>query len=86
MESYKLSWSYGADFQFVLDEGGSEKEFVGNRDTDSVVWHCLDGLQARLVKLHPLTFTERVSLRWELYEDEQQDGEALTCFPPLRKC
>ena len=74
VETYSLSSSYGGDFEYFLDEDGTEKVFQGNRDTDSVVWHCLNYLQARFVKLHVLTFNERAAIRWDLHADTDQAG------------
>ena len=68
--SYKLSLNYGAGFQFVLnDDDGSERMFLGNQDSNTVVRNCLDYVQASSVKLHPQSWYNHISLRWELYED-----------------
>ena len=61
VRTYSISSSYGNDFEFVLNEDGSEKVFIGNRNMNSVVWNCLGLLQARYVKLHLCTKMDVVS-------------------------
>ena len=66
--SYKLATSQNGAFTFVsndLDE--SEKLFTANVDSNSIVEHCLDNIQAQFVRLYPQTWHSHMSLRWNVY-------------------
>ena len=66
--AYKLSTSYGGSYTFVLNDlDASEKLFAANVDSNSIVEHCLDNIQAQFVRLYPQTWHSHMSLRWNVY-------------------
>ncbi|KAL9954030.1 hypothetical protein ACROYT_G041518 [Oculina patagonica] len=67
---YKLQYSDdGLNFQYYRAHGQSvDKEFVGNTDLDTVVYHDLDPpIAARYFRFRPVTWHISVSMRVELY-------------------
>ncbi|KAL9954039.1 hypothetical protein ACROYT_G041527 [Oculina patagonica] len=67
---YKLQYSDdGLNFQYYTEQGQSaDKEFVGNTDLDTAVYHDLDPpIAARYVRFRPVTWHKAIAMRVELY-------------------
>ena len=67
--SYRFSHSVdGVTYTFVVECDGSERVFTGNSDRETVVEHVLEtAVAGRFVRIHPQTYYDRPSLRWEVY-------------------
>ncbi|XP_033118060.1 fibropellin-1-like isoform X3 [Anneissia japonica] len=68
VKSYKVSYSMDAtNWETILGTTGVPMEFVGNSDTDTAVTRLFpDGVHARFVRIHPLTWYGHISLRFEV--------------------
>ncbi|PFX13502.1 EGF-like repeat and discoidin I-like domain-containing protein 3, partial [Stylophora pistillata] len=67
---YKLQYSVdGVSFQYYREEGEhTDKEFDGNADQDTVVYHGLrPPITARFIRFRPKAWSGAVALRAELY-------------------
>ncbi|XP_058960954.2 EGF-like repeat and discoidin I-like domain-containing protein 3 [Pocillopora verrucosa] len=67
---YYVQYSYdGVKFEYYKENGQSlRKEFSGNQDRDTVVYHELNPpITARYIRFRPLTWQGLVSMRVELY-------------------
>ncbi|XP_078351746.1 lactadherin-like isoform X1 [Oculina patagonica] len=68
--NYKLQYSNnGVNFQNYRERGQNEdKEFAGNTDQDTVVYHVLNPpITARYIRFRPMAWYEHISMRVELY-------------------
>ncbi|KAL9989536.1 hypothetical protein ACROYT_G004098 [Oculina patagonica] len=67
---YKLQYSNDAvTFQYYKEQGQSQnKEFSGNTDSDTVVYHDLNPpITARYIRFRPVTWNFQIAMRVELY-------------------
>lgn len=66
--SYKLQYGNdGVNFQYYKKQG-EDKEFPGNSDRDTIVFHGLNPpINARYVRFRPESWQNHISLRVELY-------------------
>ncbi|XP_072177821.1 lactadherin-like [Diadema setosum] len=66
--TFKLSYSLnGKDWLFAAACENGDKIFVGNNDRDGEMVNDINPpLMARFVRIHPLTWHNAISLRWEL--------------------
>ncbi|XP_015762776.1 PREDICTED: EGF-like repeat and discoidin I-like domain-containing protein 3 isoform X1 [Acropora digitifera] len=70
VERYKLQYSNdGRDFEYYHEQGKSTaKEFTGNTDENSIVFHDLNPpIRARYIRFRPTAWHQRISMRVELY-------------------
>ncbi|XP_015772540.1 PREDICTED: EGF-like repeat and discoidin I-like domain-containing protein 3 isoform X4 [Acropora digitifera] len=70
VERYKLQYSNdGRDFEYYHEQGKSTaKEFTGNTDENSIVFHVLNPpVRARYIRFRPTAWHQRISMRVELY-------------------
>ncbi|KAL9976334.1 hypothetical protein ACROYT_G013624, partial [Oculina patagonica] len=78
--TYKLQYSNdGVNILNYRDEGQSEdKVFAGNTDQDSVVYRDLNPpISARYIRFLPVTWSDHISMRAELYGCPQECKEPL---------
>ncbi|KAL9968116.1 hypothetical protein ACROYT_G026448 [Oculina patagonica] len=67
---YKLQYSNdGLHFQYYREQGQTvKKEFAGNTDQDTVVYHQLNPpIKARYIRFRPVAWRSHISMRAELY-------------------
>jgi len=67
---YKLQYSDdGVSFQYYKEQGQTtDKEFVGNRDGNTVVYHDLNPpISARYIRFRPTAWESHISMRAEIY-------------------
>ncbi|KAL9957484.1 hypothetical protein ACROYT_G039122 [Oculina patagonica] len=67
---YKLQFGDdGTNFQYYRQQGQTtDKEFVGNTDQNTVVYHALNPpITARYIRFVPVDYHDRISMRVELY-------------------
>ncbi|XP_074626499.1 EGF-like repeat and discoidin I-like domain-containing protein 3 isoform X1 [Acropora palmata] len=70
VERYKLQYSNdGRDFEYYHEQGKSTaKEFTGNTDENSIVFHDLNPpIRARYIRFRPTAWHQCISMRVELY-------------------
>ena len=67
--SYKIYYSVDATtWQWILNEDGSERVFVGNVDYNNLVEREFGyTVVARYVRIYPADYYSHMSLRWEVY-------------------
>ena len=67
--SYKFAYSTdGVAYDYVRNDDGSDRVFVGNSDRHTVVEHIFDvPFIAQFVRLYPLAWHDQMCLRWEVY-------------------
>ena len=67
VQSYNISHSVNAkDFLFITDYDGSRKLFEGNHDAENSVTNTFGPYPARYVRLYPVDFHERPTLKWKI--------------------
>ncbi|KAM7452301.1 EGF-like repeat and discoidin I-like domain-containing protein 3 [Porites harrisoni] len=67
---YKVQYSNnGVNFQYYMEQGQAAiKEFVGNADQDTVVYHKLShAIKARYIRFQPTAWHGNISMRVEVY-------------------
>ncbi|EGC29182.1 hypothetical protein DICPUDRAFT_58954 [Dictyostelium purpureum] len=65
VSSYKLRYTFDNVSWFEYNNG---QVFNGNTDRNTVVTHVFQQpIRARSIAIHPVTFNNHISLRWELY-------------------
>ncbi|CAH3032614.1 unnamed protein product, partial [Porites lobata] len=67
---YKVQYSNnGVNFQYYMEQGqAAVKEFVGNSDQDTVVYHKLShAIRARYIRFRPTAWHGHISMRMEVY-------------------
>ncbi|XP_022809604.1 uncharacterized protein LOC111346591 [Stylophora pistillata] len=76
--SYKLQYGNdGVNFQYYKRQG-EDKEFPGNNDRDTIVFHGLNPpINARYVRFRPESWQNHISMRVELYGCLDECQEAL---------
>ncbi|XP_044179863.1 venom prothrombin activator oscutarin-C non-catalytic subunit-like [Acropora millepora] len=70
VERYKLQYNNdGRDFEYYHEQGKSTaKEFTGNTDENSIVFHDLNPpIRARYIRFRPTAWHQHISMRVELY-------------------
>ena len=68
VSSYKLAYSLAeGSFVYVQLSTGDEKIFVGSFDSDTVIEHCLDDIQADKVRMYPVSWYGSCVVLWEVY-------------------
>ncbi|XP_067050433.1 uncharacterized protein [Acropora muricata] len=70
VEKYKLQYSNdGRDFEYYHEqEKSAAKEFTGNTDENSIVFHDLiPPIRARYIRFRPTAWHQHISMRVELY-------------------
>nr|XP_058961605.1 lactadherin-like [Pocillopora verrucosa] len=74
---YNVQYSYdGDDFKYYTENGQSPKEFSGNVDRNTVVYHDLvPPIKARYIRFRPSVWRGRVSMRVELYTCIEEKNE-----------
>ena len=66
--SFKFATSVdGATFDTVQLWNGQERIFLGNTDATGIVSHSIDSTDAQFVRLIAMSWTNHISLRWEVY-------------------
>ncbi|XP_044165741.1 uncharacterized protein LOC114963329 isoform X1 [Acropora millepora] len=77
---YKLQYSIdGNTFHYFIEAGQSaDKEFAGNSDGDTVVYHALTPpINARYIRFQPIQWFNHISMRVEVYGCIQEVNECL---------
>ncbi|XP_078351549.1 uncharacterized protein LOC144636260 [Oculina patagonica] len=65
---YKLQYSNNGVNFFYYREQNADKEFTGNTDTETAVYHGLNPpIRARYIRFRPMTWNTYISMRAELY-------------------
>ncbi|XP_078343423.1 retinoschisin-like [Oculina patagonica] len=66
---YKLQYSNdGVNFQYYKEQGDADREFAGNTDRNSTVYHDLNPpTTARYIRFRPVAWNNWISMRVELY-------------------
>ncbi|CAH3137194.1 unnamed protein product [Pocillopora meandrina] len=80
VKKYKLQYSnYGVRFQNYKEQGQTiSKEFKGNTDKNSVVYHDLNPqIPARYIRFLPVEWNDEISMRVELYGCVKECGRFL---------
>ncbi|XP_078371407.1 uncharacterized protein LOC144655059 [Oculina patagonica] len=84
--NYTLQYSNnGVNFQNYREQGQNvDKEFDGNTDQDTVVYHVLNPpIIARYIRFRPVAWNGHISMRLELYGCLQDTCRSLNFKPPL---
>ncbi|XP_078351548.1 uncharacterized protein LOC144636259 [Oculina patagonica] len=84
--NYTLQYSNnGVNFQNYREQGQNEdKEFAGNTDQDTVVYHVLNPpITARYFRFRPMAWYEHISMRVELYGCLQDSCRSLNFHSPV---
>ncbi|KAL9953929.1 hypothetical protein ACROYT_G041405 [Oculina patagonica] len=83
---YKLQYSNdGVNFQYFSEQGqNADKEFAGNKDQDTVVYHVLNPpITARYIRFRPVAWQTRIAMRVELYGCQQDSCRSLKFTSPV---
>ncbi|XP_033105774.1 uncharacterized protein LOC117108037 [Anneissia japonica] len=68
VKSYEVLYGMdGTNWETIMFSTGVPMEFVGNSDKDTAVTNLLPvEVQARFIRIHPLTWNEHISMRFEV--------------------
>ena len=74
VKEYRISYSLDGSTWAFVGAGGTPMVFVGNSDQNTEVRHSLpEPITARFIRIHPVSWNEHITLRWELWGAYEKD-------------
>ena len=68
VSSYRLAFSNdGVDYSFVKIPNGDDRIFTGPSAYGEIVTSSFETRQARYIRLYPITYTQHMAVKWEVY-------------------